>query len=233
MSSETQLVLITGLSGSGKSSVAKCFEDLDYYTVDNLPLPLLRQFLASPDELASGARANRRGHGHPRTRVRRGDSPIARGGELSFDQTRPAVPRGLYRDPAAQVLRDQAAPSPERGGKSGRRHQHRARAAGRDPGPGRHGVGYQRLVDPRDPLRDLPSLRRSDRPSGPVDLDRELRIQARSPVRLGHGVRCAIPAEPPLRPASAREDRTGHRGRRLSRGNSPNTGSWWTVSKSS
>lgn len=56
MSSETQLVLITGLSGSGKSSVAKCFEDLDYYTVDNLPLPLLRQFLASPDELASGAR---------------------------------------------------------------------------------------------------------------------------------------------------------------------------------
>ena len=41
-----KLVLITGLSGSGKSSVAKCFEDLDYYTVDNLPLPLLRQFVA-------------------------------------------------------------------------------------------------------------------------------------------------------------------------------------------
>ena len=51
----TQLVLITGLSGSGKSSVAKCFEDLDYYTVDNLPLPLLRQFLATPSELAGGS----------------------------------------------------------------------------------------------------------------------------------------------------------------------------------
>ena len=51
----TQLVLITGLSGSGKSSVAKCFEDLDYYTVDNLPLPLLRQFLRQPGELAGGA----------------------------------------------------------------------------------------------------------------------------------------------------------------------------------
>ena len=51
----TQLVLITGLSGSGKSSVAKCFEDLDYYTVDNLPLPLLRQFLLKPAELAGGA----------------------------------------------------------------------------------------------------------------------------------------------------------------------------------
>lgn len=50
--SSTQLVLITGLSGSGKSSVAKCFEDLDYYVVDNLPLPLLRQFIATPSELA-------------------------------------------------------------------------------------------------------------------------------------------------------------------------------------
>ncbi|HEX5758543.1 MAG TPA: RNase adapter RapZ [Thermoanaerobaculia bacterium] len=49
-----KLVLITGLSGSGKSSVAKCFEDLNYYTVDNLPLPLLRQFLDSPLELARG-----------------------------------------------------------------------------------------------------------------------------------------------------------------------------------
>jgi UPF0042 nucleotide-binding protein len=49
-----KLVLITGLSGSGKSSVAKCFEDLDYYTVDNLPLPLLRQFVADPVGLAEG-----------------------------------------------------------------------------------------------------------------------------------------------------------------------------------
>jgi UPF0042 nucleotide-binding protein len=52
--SRAKLVLITGLSGSGKSSVAKCFEDLNYYTVDNLPLPLLRQFLDSPLELARG-----------------------------------------------------------------------------------------------------------------------------------------------------------------------------------
>jgi UPF0042 nucleotide-binding protein len=49
-----KLVLITGLSGSGKSVVAKCFEDLSYYTVDNLPLPLLRQFLSKPMELVPG-----------------------------------------------------------------------------------------------------------------------------------------------------------------------------------
>lgn len=49
-----RLVLITGLSGSGKSVVAKCFEDLGFYTVDNLPLPLLREFLARPGELVFG-----------------------------------------------------------------------------------------------------------------------------------------------------------------------------------
>ncbi|HVS14476.1 MAG TPA: RNase adapter RapZ [Thermoanaerobaculia bacterium] len=43
-----QLVLITGMSGSGKSSVAKCLEDLGYYCVDNLPVTLLRTFLQDP-----------------------------------------------------------------------------------------------------------------------------------------------------------------------------------------
>ncbi len=49
-----QLVVVTGLSGSGKSTVAKCFEDLGFYCVDNLPLPLLRQFLSQPLELTEG-----------------------------------------------------------------------------------------------------------------------------------------------------------------------------------
>jgi UPF0042 nucleotide-binding protein len=46
-----RLVLVTGLSGSGKSSVGNALEDLGYYTVDNLPLPLLRTFLKQPGEL--------------------------------------------------------------------------------------------------------------------------------------------------------------------------------------
>ena len=49
------LVVVTGLSGSGKSSVAKAMEDLGYHTVDNLPLPLLREFLRRPVELADGS----------------------------------------------------------------------------------------------------------------------------------------------------------------------------------
>jgi len=50
----TQLVLITGLSGSGKSTAAKCFEDLGFYCVDNLPLPMLRQLLQDPRKYVEG-----------------------------------------------------------------------------------------------------------------------------------------------------------------------------------
>jgi UPF0042 nucleotide-binding protein len=39
-----QFVLITGLSGSGKGSVLKAFEDLGYYCVDNLPMDLIPKF---------------------------------------------------------------------------------------------------------------------------------------------------------------------------------------------
>src|SRR5436190_19756396 len=39
-----QLVLITGLSGSGKGSALKAFEDLGFYCVDNLPVDLIPKF---------------------------------------------------------------------------------------------------------------------------------------------------------------------------------------------
>ncbi len=39
-----QLVVITGLSGSGKGSVLKAFEDLGFYCVDNLPVGLIPKF---------------------------------------------------------------------------------------------------------------------------------------------------------------------------------------------
>lgn len=40
----SHLVIITGLSGSGKASVLKVFEDLGYYCVDNLPVGLIPRF---------------------------------------------------------------------------------------------------------------------------------------------------------------------------------------------
>jgi UPF0042 nucleotide-binding protein len=39
-----ELVIISGLSGSGKLSALKAFEDLGYYAVDNLPVELLTPF---------------------------------------------------------------------------------------------------------------------------------------------------------------------------------------------
>jgi UPF0042 nucleotide-binding protein len=39
-----ELVIITGMSGSGKASMLKAFEDLGYYSVDNLPVQLIPQF---------------------------------------------------------------------------------------------------------------------------------------------------------------------------------------------
>jgi UPF0042 nucleotide-binding protein len=39
-----ELVVITGLSGSGKASVLKALEDLGFYSVDNLPVDLIPKF---------------------------------------------------------------------------------------------------------------------------------------------------------------------------------------------
>jgi UPF0042 nucleotide-binding protein len=39
-----ELVILTGMSGSGKASALKALEDLGYYSVDNLPLELIPRF---------------------------------------------------------------------------------------------------------------------------------------------------------------------------------------------
>jgi UPF0042 nucleotide-binding protein len=39
------MVVVTGLSGSGRSAALKAFEDMGYYCVDNLPLSLLTAFV--------------------------------------------------------------------------------------------------------------------------------------------------------------------------------------------
>lgn len=40
----SELVIITGLSGSGKATVLRALEDLGYYSVDNLPIDLVPTF---------------------------------------------------------------------------------------------------------------------------------------------------------------------------------------------
>ncbi|MGB9147481.1 MAG: RNase adapter RapZ, partial [Acidobacteriaceae bacterium] len=41
---QRELVILTGLSGSGKASALKAFEDLGYYSVDNMPVSLIPHF---------------------------------------------------------------------------------------------------------------------------------------------------------------------------------------------
>jgi len=53
MSTDMEMVLITGMSGSGKSVALNALEDAGYYCVDNLPPELLNSFVAL--ELKHGA----------------------------------------------------------------------------------------------------------------------------------------------------------------------------------
>jgi UPF0042 nucleotide-binding protein len=52
-----ELVILTGMSGSGKLSALKTFEDLGYYSVDNLPLDLIPQFADLIRQAKDGRRA--------------------------------------------------------------------------------------------------------------------------------------------------------------------------------
>lgn len=54
----SELVIITGMSGSGKGTVLKALEDLGYYAVDNLPIELIPKFAeltGSSPQIASAA----------------------------------------------------------------------------------------------------------------------------------------------------------------------------------
>lgn len=44
LASRARLVILTGLSGSGKGTVLRALEDSGYYTVDNLPVDLMQSF---------------------------------------------------------------------------------------------------------------------------------------------------------------------------------------------
>ena len=39
-----RLVIVTGMSGAGKTTALKVLEDFGFYCVDNLPIPLMEKF---------------------------------------------------------------------------------------------------------------------------------------------------------------------------------------------
>jgi len=54
VTSTGEVLIVTGMSGAGRSTVANALEDLDWYVVDNLPTKMLRPLLELSD-LAGGA----------------------------------------------------------------------------------------------------------------------------------------------------------------------------------
>ena len=59
----TKIVLVTGLSGAGRSTAIRALEDLGYETIDNLPLSLLPNILTAqnrPSQIAVGLDARNR-----------------------------------------------------------------------------------------------------------------------------------------------------------------------------
>jgi UPF0042 nucleotide-binding protein len=45
-----RIVIVTGLSGAGKSTALRALEDIEFYCVDNIPVPLIAELLGSLQE---------------------------------------------------------------------------------------------------------------------------------------------------------------------------------------
>ena len=49
-----RFIIVTGLSGAGKSQVVRCLEDMGYFCVDNLPPTLIPKFAELCSQVKSG-----------------------------------------------------------------------------------------------------------------------------------------------------------------------------------
>ena len=126
-----RILLVTGLSGAGKSTVLKTLEDLGWETVDNLPLSLLEPLLATPPlgrapsaarPLAIGLDSRTRGFDAERL-----VQQIKAVGERQARLGRDALSRLRGAGAAAPLFRDPAAPSARARPPGDRRHRRGAR----------------------------------------------------------------------------------------------------------
>jgi RNase adapter protein RapZ len=123
------LLIVSGLSGSGKSVALRTLEDLDYYCVDNLPAELLPQFVESVVDGGHGRQPHRGRHrrAQPHAGPRRPAEWLAGVGasgldhRLVFLDTRDEVLIKRYSKPAADI-RCRHRPA------AGRGDRHRARS---------------------------------------------------------------------------------------------------------
>ncbi len=83
-----EVLIVTGMSGAGRSTAANALEDLDWYVVDNLPPQMLKPLL-DLTELAGGVAAAGRGR-RRRARAR----PLRRAARRHAGAARPAARSG-------------------------------------------------------------------------------------------------------------------------------------------
>lgn len=98
--SNPRLIIVSGMSGSGKSIALHTFEDLDFYCVDNLPAELLPEFVRNateksdlPPKLAVGIDVRSRN-----TDLSNLPSLLSQAGELGLD------PKLVFFDASDDVL---------------------------------------------------------------------------------------------------------------------------------
>ena len=202
--SEPRILIITGLSGSGKTHVARALEDIGWFCVDNLPTrahPALR----GPHPRPRRAAPVGPGRGHARARLPEAVParlPPAAGARAS----RPASSSWRRR------RRCCSAASARRGGPhplainqpaiEGIREEREAlRAHPQDGRPHPRHLGLHRAPAPRLHPRALRRARGGVAPGAVRDV---VRLQVRRALGGGPRVRRALPAQPELRALPAR-----------------------------
>ena len=200
----SRFVVLTGLSGSGKSQAIRALEDLGYFCVDNLPvmlLPMLAELtLRAGTEIARAAvvvdvREGKLLREFPgiyrKMKAIRGLNPV-----LIFLESTEA-------DAGPPLQRNETAAPARAGPLRARRHPRREKGDAGDP-PARR--PHRRHVGD-DGARAASCVHgRGERTRAGVAARRhraELRLQARDPGRFRSAVRRPVPAEPAFRAGAA------------------------------
>ena len=203
--SRSRFVVLTGLSGSGKSQAIRALEDLGYFCVDNLPvalLPMLAELtLRAGSEIARAAvvvdvREGRLLKDFP------GDLPPAEGDDAASTRC-----SSSSRRPNAALVRrfsETRRPhplAPDRSAIEGIREERQAMKADAPDGRPRRRHAAMTVHE----LRHVVHRRRERPRAGHAARrhDPELRLQARHSGRRRPGVRRAVPAQSALRAGAA------------------------------